>query len=466
MDRKQFLNTSLLFGTASLASFPNALADSHQASDLEFQLREIPNFCSHEHWGSLGVIGFKTEGFQNDLAPGSMPVRRVNLLDLILDPYMLTCYMGVDTNPLDFLYKDTKVSLPEMAITEPLQAFRLLEESLSAFYMRGTWLCQRLGFHFAYDCDLMNADDIGIHRLNREIGNNYNRLFSWYQDIMKKANLCGLIRAVQPEFYFADRSSASAQQELSFTRSLLRIDPFLDMWQKENPRRDFFADQTGIDPIDKKSWRKFLEVLFSKVEDTGCIGIKQLQAYSRSLDFGSAGETGVKCRGDLSENEIRHFQNFIMHECCRLASEKKWPHQIHTGTHNLPDSNPLPLEMIARTYPDQKIILLHTWPYYKEAGYLAQYYPNVFIDACWQQNLNPGFLRESLSNWLGYIPLNKLMISNDSTSVEMAVGSSIITRNILAEALTFQKKAAGLSDSILNKYAWGILHDNAEAIFG
>ena len=30
------------------------------------------------------------------------------------------------------------------------------------------------------------------------------------------------------------------------------------------------------------------------------------------------------------------FQDWIMHECCKQAHDRGWPHQVHVGTHNLP----------------------------------------------------------------------------------------------------------------------------------
>ena len=117
-------------------------------------------------------------------------------------------------------------------------------------------------------------------------------------------------------------------------------------------------------------------------------------------------------------------------------------------------------------YPDQKIIMLHCWPYLEEAGFLAQAHPNVFIDTCWQPILNPDFLRQSMNTWLGYIPLNKWTMSNDSTSVEMATGASMITRKVLGEALSTKQKQAGLSENEVREIATRLLHNNAVAIYG
>ncbi len=117
------------------------------------------------------------------------------------------------------------------------------------------------------------------------IGEHYGKLFSWYKKLMTEARLTSLIRPVQPEFYFADFGTGAAREELSFTSTMLRIDPFLDFWRTANPRRDLLVEKLGIDPVDGPTWRSFLESMLSHAEKMDCLGIKQLQAYSRSLDF-------------------------------------------------------------------------------------------------------------------------------------------------------------------------------------
>src|SRR6266542_1665733 len=46
-----------------------------------------PNFCSHEHWGSIDSIGRVPQGFRADVERGASPRRRTGLLDLLIEPY-------------------------------------------------------------------------------------------------------------------------------------------------------------------------------------------------------------------------------------------------------------------------------------------------------------------------------------------------------------------------------------------
>ena len=170
----------------------------------------------------------------------------------------------------------------------------------------------------------------------------------------------------------------------------------------------------------------------------------------------------MKFVGDLNGDEVRVFGVWVMHECCKRANDRGWPHQVHVGTHNLPDSNPLPLQHIARRYPRQKIVMLHCWPWVDESGYLAKYFSNIHIDTCWQPILNPAFLRRSLGQWLNYVPSSKIMMGNDATSIEMAIGASHFSRRILAEVF----ESVGVAKGQRRRIAGEFLHNNAVRMYG
>ena len=59
--------------------------------------------------------------------------------------------------------------------------------------------------------------------------------------------------------------------------------------------------------------------------------------------------------------------------------------QFHTGLGDsdiiLTLSSPAHLQPLIRAYPNTTVVLLHgSYPYTREAGYLASVYPNVYLD--------------------------------------------------------------------------------------
>jgi hypothetical protein len=426
-------------------------------------LSAIPNFCSHEHWGSITAIGSLPEGFRADAECGATPAGRTGLLDILLDPYFRGNLYAAGDGPEKVARPEGVKDFDAWAHQDPAAAFASLRPAIARQGFTGTYQCIRGGLQFLYDTDIME-DPVAVAAVDRAIGENYSTLHAWYQTVMKRARFSVLIRPVHPEYYFREQSPATAREERSFTHTVLRIDPLLGLWTSSSPRRDHLAELTGIAPKDAESWRAFLAKLFELAEGRGARGIKQLQAYTRALDFPACRDADVVWSGGLTPNEIRTFQDWVVNECCRLADARGWPHQVHVGTHNLAQSSPLPLASLATRYPHMKLVMLHCWPFLDECGWLAKHHPNVYIDTCWQPVLNPAFYEEAMTSWLTYVPMHKIMCAHDSTSVEMAVGSSLFTREILAQVLTQHLSLS--SSHRLEQAAAGFLHNNAVAVYG
>jgi predicted TIM-barrel fold metal-dependent hydrolase len=467
MNRRVFVASSLCVWGASRTGRA-AVAGPGTADDgqIDLALGHIPNFCTHEHWGSIASVEPSPGGFRADFVAGARPRRRTTLIDLLIDPYFNGCLLaaGVDANAIarDKLGGDvSQAGLDDIAAT-----LAALRSGLRPQQLTGAYQCIRMGIFKAYGIDINTDDPAAIRELDAAIGKNYEDIFAWYKRLMRRANFSELIRPVHPEYYVEKESDESAAMERTFTRTIMRIDPFMDLWKADSSRRRRLAEIAGVEPTDAASWRRFLDRIFQTAADNGSTGIKQLQAYRRDLDFQPRDDGAVRFIGDLDAGQVRAFEDWVMHECCKRAHDRGWVHQVHVGTHNLPHSNPLPLQHLARRYGRQKIVMLHCWPFVDESGWLAKYVSNVYIDTCWQPVLNPEFLRKSLRLWLNYVPVSKITMGNDATSIEMAVGASHFARSLLDEALKMISDAAGLTENTRIRMASDMLHNNAIDIYG
>jgi predicted TIM-barrel fold metal-dependent hydrolase len=464
MDRRNFLSAMPGLYPATLLAAPVF----HPARHLQpgtGELDRIPNFCTHEHWGSVDTLGHAPGMFNADMKAGVLPGRPTTLVHLLVDPYMSGNLRGSGINPGRFrTAAGTTVNIIELAGESPRTALSLLKELLQEQTLTGTFLTIRLGIEHLYECRLDLEDEDLLMDLSVSIAAHYNALFDWYSTAMDRAGFTGLIRPVHPEFYFSI-DNENAWKEVEFTRTVMRIDPLLDFWEDSERKSNLFQ-KVGSEARDAMSWRAFLEKMITLAVENGCVGIKQLQAYRRDLDFEKPEDSQVRFRGELSKDEQAVFQNWVVNECSKLADDLGWPHQVHVGTHNLPKSNPLPLQKLARNYPRQKIVQIHCWPYQREAGYLAKLHSNVYIDTCWQAVLNPEYLRESLGHWLHYVPTHKITMGNDSTSIEMAVGSSLISKTILMETVERQFSAWYAGEKPKLDVVYDFMHNNAVDLYG
>lgn len=411
----------------------------------------LPNFCSHEHWGSIDSIGMAPEGFRADVECGATPRRRTGILDLLLEPYLTGLLSAAGA----------KISEAELRDRSSWEAVKTLRPALRPHEFTGTFQCTRRGLLYLYGADLWDLDRSTCMQLDDAIARNYANHLDWYQTVMRKRGFSQLIRPVHPEFYVRQESPEAARHERSFTHTVMRIDPLLDLWRRDSARRKGLAAIAGVEPGDAKTWRTFLGNLFDLAARNGAVGTKQLEAYSRDLDFVPRVDSEVVWSGDLTPPQVRIFQDWVVHECSKQAHDRGWPHQVHVGTHNLTQSSPMPLATLARRYRRMKIVMIHCWPFLNEAGWLAKYEPNLYIDTCWQPVLNPEFLRNAMRLWLNYVPSNKITCGHDATTVEMAAGSALFTREILAETIS---NRAGEKRS--RQLAADLLHNNAVEIYG
>lgn len=406
----------------------------------------LPNFCSHEHWGSIASIGTFPGGYRADIERGARPRRRTTLIDLVVEPYFRG-WMTAGGATLDFNALFEK---------DPWDAWSALQPVLARHRFSGVYQCSRRGILSLYGADISRLTKPALQRLNDAITDNYARHLDWYRRAMKQANFSDVIRPVHPEFYSAARPAE---------RTMMRIDPLLDLWKADNPRRRAMAALARVEPADAKSWREFLTNLFDLASRNGAAGTKQLQAYRRPLHFEARSDSDVVFSGELTAGQQRTLQDWIVHECSKQAHERGWPHQVHVGTNNITESTPMPLASLARAYPKMKIVMIHCWPFLKEAGWLAKFHPNVYIDTCWQPILNPQFFREAITTWWNYVPTHKITCGHDATTVEMAVGSSLFTREALEEVLPERTRQMGATEAELRDAAAAVLHGNAAAIY-
>jgi hypothetical protein len=454
------MGPALSRGTDAPASRPG------RGETEEPERMDAPSYCTHEHWGSVASFGMEPEGFRPDVLRGATPLRRTGTLDLLLDPYFggwLAC-SGLDVAALA---RDAGVGPIHDAVGRDAgRALLALRPALTTFGMTGGFRALREGILRLYRTDIAECSGADAARLDERVAREYADTFGWYRKAMRRSGLVHPIRPVHPEFIWRVADSAQAGLEAQIVRPILRVDPLVQLWPASCPRRDALAAQVGVEPGDAPSWRRFLGVLFDRAASIGCVGIKQLQAYARSLAFDPVADADVAFRGDLDARQRKAFEDWVVHECCKQAHDRGWPHQVHVGTHNLSHSSPLPLGGLAQRYRRMALVQLHCWPFVDEAGWLAWQHPNVYVDGCWMPIINPHHLAEALSKWLGMIPYTKVMCGHDATSVEMAVGASTMLRSILETSLAEHRRNGTLSASDAAGAARAVLCDNAVRIYG
>ncbi|MGD1698491.1 amidohydrolase family protein [Dapis sp. BLCC M229] len=148
--------------------------------------------------------------------------------------------------------------------------------------------------------------------------------------------------------------------------------------------------------------------------------------------------------------------------------------QFHTGFGD-PDldlrlSNPLHLRFLLEDnrFHNAPIILLHaSYPYTREAGYLASVYPNVYIGfGLAIPSLSVAGMRYVIRQLMELTPISKLMYSSDAHLIpDLYYLGAKWGRKVLGEVLDESVKDGDLTVNEAEEIAVDILHRNACNIY-
>jgi len=182
----------------------------------------------------------------------------------------------------------------------------------------------------------------------------------------------------------------------------------------------------------------------SSARAAGFVALKTIAAYR-----GGLGAVGDRVLAALEENE---------------ATGDALPVQVHTGFGDpdllLPTARPGLLKPLVERFRDTTFVLLHCYPFVREAGWLAHAYANVYLDL----SLTIPFVARpatALAEALELAPVSKLLYASDAARTpELYLLAATWWRDALAEVLP-----QVLPEGAVERAASMILRDNARGLY-
>ncbi|PGG96848.1 hypothetical protein GX51_07628 [Blastomyces parvus] len=177
----------------------------------------------------------------------------------------------------------------------------------------------------------------------------------------------------------------------------------------------------------------FLTSINDALDDPAVVGFKSVVCYRTGLAIEKASpeelfttfETYFRSFVESGESRIQNkpLNDYLvisaLDEISQRPKGSRKPIQFHTGLGdsdiNLLRSNPAHLQNLIEEYPDVDFVLLHaSYPYTREAGYLASIYTNAYLDIgevfpMTSRDAQLSILRQSLE----LVPSTKLLWSTD-----------------------------------------------------
>lgn len=183
-------------------------------------------------------------------------------------------------------------------------------------------------------------------------------------------------------------------------------------------RLEEVAEQAAAAPGDYAS--AFEEILRRRA--SSAVGTKSILAYRGGFD----GDLSEPSAAEVAEAASRWRDSggirlgdrvllrFGLHQALRLGK----PLQFHVGFGDrdcdLGKANPLYLLDFLRQSGDVPVVLLHCYPYEREAGYLAQAFNNVYLDGGLSVNYLGARAPAFIARLLELAPFRKIVYSSDA----------------------------------------------------
>jgi predicted TIM-barrel fold metal-dependent hydrolase len=188
-------------------------------------------------------------------------------------------------------------------------------------------------------------------------------------------------------------------------------------------RLESLAEQLAAEGV---RGREYAEEFGARLEQATrrAVGVKSILAYRAGLDIDLSppGPGAVAEAADrwVDSGAPRLIDPVLLRHGLHTAVELGLPIQIHTGLGDrdldLHRSNPIHLLDFLRipTVAAVPIMLLHCYPYHREAGYLAQAFPNVHIDVGLAVNHVGVRSTQVIAESFELAPFAKLLYSSDA----------------------------------------------------
>jgi predicted TIM-barrel fold metal-dependent hydrolase len=155
-------------------------------------------------------------------------------------------------------------------------------------------------------------------------------------------------------------------------------------------------------------------------------------------------------------------------ECAALGV----PLQVHTGfgdpDEDLAEASPLGLRPLLREegLRGLRVVLLHTYPYHREAAYLCSVYPDVYMDLSLAIPLAAADGARALGEALGLCPWTKLLYASDASRLpELYFVAGVLHRQALADALGALVSDGTLTPSLAEEAGRQVLAGNARRVY-
>ena len=307
-----------------------------------------------------------------------------------------------------------------------------------------------------------------------------------FEDILEQANIVVrlvdiLCSGITPDFKFT-RAVLDGKAKLP-PRSRL-VTSLIDYHNvRDYQRVQDLASTVGKTVTCLDEYLEVCREIFAECKRFGAVAFKDQSAYNRSLEYGNPNRAKAEevfnwfmadpRRVANYPDQSKPLDDFLFHQFLRMARDMDLPVQIHTGhmagiRNDIAKTNAVGLTSVLELHRDVRFDLFHAnWPYSGEILFLAKNYPNVTIDFCWANIIDPVYCQNMFKQALSSVPHGKIhgYGSDFRGNSDRAWAHASIARDNIAIALSDMVEIEYLSLDEAKQVGYDWLFGNANKFF-
>jgi hypothetical protein len=337
----------------------------------------------------------------------------------------------------------------------------------------GFYRAMLVAFQDLYGLDFDVITDDQARDLDQRLFANYQNPKWLYEVLTKRANI--ELEFEDPYWARLDLRTAYRFTVLVFNVTTLVYGPGPSVLNAtfEKPFDDpsVYANKWGLSVKTLDDYLLLIDRLFGEAKKNGAACLKSTLAYNRTLEFDNvpmdrAARAFARPRAEISAQEAKDLEDFIMWRLAESSAKFGLPFQIHTGLARIEGSNPIHLVPLIKGNPQTKFILFHGgFPWVAETGGIVFDLKNVWIDCNWLPMVCYPAAKRAFNEWLDLVPSNRIMWGSDSKSAEEIYGAAELMRRCWAEVLAERVDQGDLSEGEARHIGRQVLRENALEMF-
>ena len=301
-----------------------------------------------------------------------------------------------------------------------------------------------------------------------------------YDTMMEKMKIRAKVVDIYDLPSFMSIIDGREKGQSKYCRFALPLPPFHNVHNKEDLLR--YQKYLGRTITCLDDYLESFDEFLQKCIKFGIVCFKDQSAYRRDIAYGNPSRAEAEKifndiifnpRDMFGDDRVRPLDDWLFQYALRRAAQYRLPVQIHTGhmagiRNEIAKTNAAHLIPAIELNQDVRFDLFHgNWPYMDEYLFMGKNYPNVYLNLCWVQSIDPVYCVELMKRAVMTVPHSKVFaFGGDTGMIEWVAGYLALAKDNVAVALSELEDSGWLSMDEAKQIALDWFFNNPNEFYG